>query len=385
MVLYVSELSNADDRRKPRVLVDLSNITTGGALQVASSLFDEIGRIVDAPKRIDRWPWLRDACIEASLQVLENATHHSPHMNVRKVAGTPAMRLRQRRSRPDFDVAFMLFGPRYAASRARVEVVGFADVTTLFPELASTRGVVSRLKHQIRRRVSRARFERDDVLVVEAPHVADELTSRWGLSPARLRVVPNVLNSVFDGGGVEEIEVPPGPGKSFVYPTRLYPHKNLDVLGPAAESLKTRHGLETHFVLTLGPEEMARLSPATRDVCVTTGPLRASQMPGLYRACDAAVFTSLNEAFSVTPLEAMATGTPLVASDRAFVRDIARDAALYCDPLDPHSVADALAVLLTEEADVRARRARGLEIASNWPTAADRAEAYLDIIGTELQ
>lgn len=370
----------------PKVLLDLSNIATGGALQVAASFFDELGRILDTPQRLDRWPWLRDALVEASPQVLHNATHRSPLMNLREVSGTPSVRLRQRRPTLEHDIAFMVFGPRYAASRARVDIVGFADVTSLFPELANVEGAAARLKHEVRRRLSRARFERDDVVVVEAPHVAAELTARWGLPPDRLRVVPNVLNSVFrDPRSAESLDVPEGPGHSFCYPTRLHPHKNLDVLGPAAQSLKDRHGIEAHFVLTLSPEEMAHLSPTTQAVCVTTGPLRISQMPALYRACDGAVFTSLSEAFSATPLEAMASGTPLVASDRAFVRDVAEDAAWYCDPLDPHSVADALAAVIADEAAAHDRCARGLEIAARWPTAANRAESYLDIIAAELR
>ena len=77
--------------------------------------------------------------------------------------------------------------------------------------------------------------------------------------------------------------------------------------------------------------------------------------------------------FSVTPLEALATGT-LVASDRRFVRDVVQDAALYFDPRDPVSVATAVRGLLSDGPG-RERRRRlglGLELVASWPTAADR-------------
>ncbi|WP_110181068.1 glycosyltransferase [Nocardioides solisilvae] len=372
----------------PRVLLDLSNLVAGGGVQVGASFVDELVRISEDPAEHRRRPWLAGAAVEMSAQVADNLTRDPAALGAAVVDGRPLARARRRPDLPGrhpFDVAFTVFGPDFGPRRAPVRVVGFADVTSLFPEHAGFVGAQARLKHALRMRLSRRRFRTADLVVTEAAHVARSLAERWGIDPARTRVVPNVLNGIFRDAARHEplgATLPDGPVLAF--PTRAYPHKNLAVLGPAARLLRERHGLDVRFALTLTDAEWSGLDPATRDAAVNLGPVRVAQVPALYAACDGVVFPSLNECFSVTPLEALRAGRPLVASDREFVREIAGGAAWYAEPTDPASLADALAAMLTD-APGRARRvAEGERIAAAWPTAADRAEAYLAVVDEVL-
>lgn len=55
------------------------------------------------------------------------------------------------------------------------------------------------------------------------------------------------------------------------------------------------------------------------------------------------VYPSLFEGFGLPPLEAMQCGTPVAVSDRDPFREVlGADNALYFDPTDPRSIADAL-------------------------------------------
>jgi glycosyltransferase involved in cell wall biosynthesis len=299
-----------------------------------------------------------------------------------RVATTPPLRQVLGRGRPrGYDASFLLFGPDYGAPRARRRILGFADGTSLFPELARTSGRFTR----IRTRASRASFRRADLVVVEAPHVADELAVRWGLSRDRLRVVPNALNGVFaDPASWAPVDLPDDGLPKLCFPTRSHPHKNLAVLGAAADRLRASYDLDVRFVLTLTGTEWYALDEGTRRACVNVGPVTVSQLPTLYRACQGAVFPSLLESFSVTPLEALATGTPLVASDRRFVRDLTQDAAWYFEPTRPDTLAEAVAQMLTSPDRRRALTEAGLEIATGWPSAHDRAVAYLRLVAEQL-
>ncbi|MCW2738726.1 glycosyltransferase [Nocardioides sp.] len=369
----------------PSVLLDMSNLVVGGGVQVGASFLDELARLVRDPDALRRWPWLEDIVVEVSPEVSANATGDRDDLSVRVVDGRPVARLRRRPGQERFDVSFTVFGPDYGPRRARTRIVGFADVTSLFPEHAAVQGRRARLRHAVRARVSRRTFRAADLVVAESSYVTSALEGRWGIPRQRLRVVPNVLNRVFHDESLREpLAVEPAHRPTFAFPTRAYPHKNLALLGAAARVLRDEHGREVQFVLTLTDDEWQALDPATRETSRNVGPLRVSQMPGLYDACDGAVFPSLNECFSVTPLEAMKAGRPLVASDRPFVHEVAGGSAWYFDPADPSSLARALVDVSTDE-DLRARRvAEGTRVADGWPSGADRALAYLGLVAEAL-
>lgn len=57
-------------------------------------------------------------------------------------------------------------------------------------------------------------------------------------------------------------------------------------------------------------------------------------LPKLYNAADLFVFPSLYEGFGLPPLESMACGTPVIASNRASVPEVVGDAGIVLDPLN---------------------------------------------------
>lgn len=78
-----------------------------------------------------------------------------------------------------------------------------------------------------------------------------------------------------------------------------------------------------------------------------TGPLADADMARLYRLADALVFASVKEGFGLCVLEAMACGVPVIVSHIApFTEYLAADEAIWCDPLRPASIADAMALAL---------------------------------------
>ena len=93
------------------------------------------------------------------------------------------------------------------------------------------------------------------------------------------------------------------------------------------------------------------------------GPILDADMPALYRIADALIFPSLKEGFGLVVLEAMASGTPVVTSRIApFTEYLAEDDAVWCDPMSAGSIANAMAMVLTEP--LRSRLAQhGLHVA----------------------
>jgi len=81
---------------------------------------------------------------------------------------------------------------------------------------------------------------------------------------------------------------------------------------------------------------------------VVPGYIANADLPSLYAHAFAFLYTSLRESFGIPLLEAMACGTPVVASNTSSIPEIAADSALFANP---ESADDIAARLLSLEAD----------------------------------
>lgn len=101
----------------------------------------------------------------------------------------------------------------------------------------------------------------------------------------------------------------------------------------------------------------------------------------LYRSAEALLCPSLYEGFGMPALEAMACGTPVVASNTSALGEIAGRAAAQVDPADVDAIATGIADLLRESEAERARRRQlGIEHAAGftWQRAASAVLAIYD-------
>ena len=100
-----------------------------------------------------------------------------------------------------------------------------------------------------------------------------------------------------------------------------------------------------------------------------TGYVDDAALPELYAAARVFAYPSLYEGFGIPPLEAMACGTPVVASTAGALPEVLGDAALLVDPLNSTALAEALEAAAQDTGDLRRR---GLEQAArfDWRTTA---------------
>ena len=109
-----------------------------------------------------------------------------------------------------------------------------------------------------------------------------------------------------------------------------------------------------------------------------------NQMPALYNSVDILLFPSLYEGFGWPPLEAMACGTPVVASNAASLPEVIGDAGLMCSPYDYDGLAKAMYALLTDNDLSLSLIKRGLIRASlfEWEKVARQTLAvYESVVG----
>lgn len=110
------------------------------------------------------------------------------------------------------------------------------------------------------------------------------------------------------------------------------------------------------------------------DGAQLVGRVTDAELVERYRRADAFVDTSLYEGFGFQVLEAMACGTPVVASDTTSIPELVGDAALLCPPGDVEAFAAALRRLRAEEGLAHELRRRGLARAAEftWERTARR-------------
>jgi glycosyltransferase involved in cell wall biosynthesis len=175
----------------------------------------------------------------------------------------------------------------------------------------------------------------------------------------------------------------------ILYTGNIKPHKNLDRLIEAYALLR-RQGVTEARLLIIGDEiskypnlrrlvHRHQLHPHVRFLGFVSDEMLAI----LYRLATVFVFPSLYEGFGLPPLEAMAAGTPVIASNVSSLPEVVGDAALLIDPMDPRDIANAMARVIREpqlRADLVARGHERVR-AFSWERSAARVREVYEEIG----
>lgn len=363
-----------------RLLINASNLRVGGVVQVGISAIDEISRLSTGDMEISVL-----ACegVDRNLSQIHCDRGAFARYRVRSVPGLSPFDPVLDEEIARADAVFTVFGPLYARRRPKVSVMGFAQPWIIYPDNDIYRGLSplskarSRLKYGIQAAILRRNA---DHAIVEAPHVKERLIARGLLFEDRVSVVSNCVSDIFRHPELwRPVMLPARRGLRIGFLGRDYPHKNLSILPGVVRALRERHGVEAEFIVTLTEAEWQVRTPEFRAAVTNAGPLDLAQCPSFYAALDAAIFPSLLECFSVMPLEAMAMGLRVYASDRPFVRDTCGPLARYFDPRAPEAAAACIAGGLADPPgpeEVEAIRRQGFAGMS----PRERAERYLDII-----
>ena len=189
-----------------------------------------------------------------------------------------------------------------------------------------------------------------------------DITAAFPCDPSKIAVTPNGIDEIFLTGPPAS---PPALHHYFLYVGNDKPHKNV---GALVDAFRTIDGAR----LVLAGAEFARY----RDVTgvVTEGFVTIERLAELYRGAAALVMPSLEEGFGLPLAEAMACGTPAIASDIPVFREIAGDAALLTNDF-----ASAMRRLLDDDAlrSELAERGRARAARFTWRRCAELTrEAY---------
>jgi glycosyltransferase involved in cell wall biosynthesis len=165
--------------------------------------------------------------------------------------------------------------------------------------------------------------------------------------------------------------------------SRIAPQKHLPVLVEAASLMRSTC---TWVVLGDGdPELLAQLQMQVRALDAPVHFVGArSDADRWLRAAEVFVLPSQWEGQPLVVQEAMAAGTPVVATDVGGLRDMVSGTGLLVIPGDPEAIAEATDRVLTDPGLRADLAVRGREVARAWPDGGDTAAKWLALYAEAL-
>ena len=170
----------------------------------------------------------------------------------------------------------------------------------------------------------------------------------------------------------------------LLYVGNVKPNKNLSKLMDAFSILT--HEI-SHDLIVVGKKEgfitgdNMVLSKAAdmADRIFFTGYVNDELLRQYVVHADIFVFPSLYEGFGLPPLEAMATGCPVIVASSASLPEVCGDAAIYCDPRDSNDIAEKIKLVLMNGNLREQLRKNGPEHAKlfTWEKCADKTSSVI--------
>jgi glycosyltransferase involved in cell wall biosynthesis len=201
---------------------------------------------------------------------------------------------------------------------------------------------------------------RADAILADSESTRRDVVELLGIHAEKVHVVYAGVDARFapqPDGAVHEVKHRYGIPEPYILAVgTLQPRKNYPRLLEAFATMRNRSGLPHKLVIAGGrgwlydeiDATIARLELA--DTVVTPGFVRDEDLPALYTGADLLVFPSLYEGFGLPALEAMACGTPVVASTAPALPEVCGDAAMLVAPTDVPALAEAIEQVLTDSA-----------------------------------
>ena len=220
-----------------------------------------------------------------------------------------------------------------------------------------------------------------------------DLVEHLGIPESKIHVVYE---------GVDSTRFRPVEARLFEFPYVLYvgseqPRKNLAILIEAFARLKhSGNHPDLRFVKVGAPggresdfraqTERLLSRHGVRDSAVIVDRVHADVLPAYYAGAECTVLASLYEGFGLPILEAMACGSPVVASSGGSIPEIAGDAALLVSPRDPTSLAEAIDRVLCDRPLRDVLQIRGIRRASEftWHRTATETEQVYEMVERDL-
>ncbi len=229
------------------------------------------------------------------------------------------------------------------------------------------------------------------VLTVSA-FSASEITAAFGIPASRITVAPLGVHGTFAAGDPNvSLDLPANVTEPYLlHVGDIHERRNLPVVVDAILEARRHFGAAAALSLVLAGVDRGitdglcamAAEAGSADAVVALGPVSEERVHALYRGAVALVYPSLYEGFGLPLIEAMACGTPVIASHAASIPEVLGGAGLLLDPRDVSAWRDAIIRIVNDEALRHDLRSRGLARAATFTwqrTAQITVDVYREV------
>ncbi len=217
-------------------------------------------------------------------------------------------------------------------------------------------------------------------VIVPTMTVRQEILGKYKINPDKIKVTYEGFDRKVTSESSIEMLKP-----YFVYTGNAYPHKNLSNLIKAIKLLNTKSEQKVFLAIASSRNVFTqRIEKLISEAGVENfvrmlGFVPDNKLGTLFRNSVGFIFPSLSEGFGLPGIEAMASGTLLLASNIPVFKEIYEDNALYFDPIDPLSIEKAMETALSLDKSERQIRIQNSAKFVNKYSWAKMAEETLKI------
>ncbi len=367
-----------------KILINTSNLHVGGGVQVAVSFINELSNSGTNLKIYDIW--LSSEVFKNLIEIGCNLSNFNSFkiINFYGIRSLFSINLLYNVIFV-YNTVFTVFGPLYSFVKPKKHVMGFAQPSIIYPDIAINlySNKLIQFKLFFKLKIQELFFSKVDHLIVELEHVRAKLLLKKRFNNITVSVVHNCFSNVFLNPEQWQIFSLPNSNRVKIgYLGRNYLHKNLEILPEVLFLLRDNYNMDVDFYVTLTDFEWESSSVIFRKSIINVGKLSIAQCPSYISQLDGVIFPSLLECFSATPLEALVMGKPVFLSNRHFNSDVVLDFGFYFDPLNPFQIAEVISNYFLGFNDIKHNSDNFKMHALNFSNSKSRMQEYIKILNT---
>lgn len=364
-----------------KIIINTSNLKTGGALQVAISFIYECINFTENEYHVFLSPSMEKEVEQNKFPnnfifyIFDNPSRFILFDKTIKLLHDAEAEIKS-------DCVFSVFGPTYWKPKSK-HIMGFANGLYLYGDLPYIKNIpfFEKLKFNLKKLYHQFLLKNNaDLYIVQTEDMKNRFSKFINKPLEIIHVVSSKYHSIFKNE-IYDLNLLPQKNTNefwFVCISAFYPHKKLEIINDLVKVIKQQN-LNIKFILTLSDIIIENKFKDSKEFIINLGPVKLEQCPYIYSKADALFLPTLVESFTASYPEAMIMKKPILTSNYSFATSVCKDAALYFDPYDIEDIMRQVTKIYFDKELYQTIALKALSIVEELPSSRERAEKYLNL------
>lgn len=365
------------------ILINASNLTKGGGLQVAHSFINELKFYLMYNFTIVVSNELNEQIKKSEFPENFIFVVYSLRPSFFKAIFGCDIFLNNLEAQIKPDRVFTVFGPGYWKPKTK-HIVGFAKPQYIYKESPFFQSLSIRDKYLLvlKKMLHLYNFKiTSNVLITETSDVTSKV--QFLFPSKKVFTVSNNYNQIFDNAEDwdRSVKLPNFNGITLLTITANYSHKNLKIIPEVISVLNNNYpNFKYRFVLSITDKDLNISDDKIKNKIILIGKVTITQCPYLYQQSDFMFLPTLLECFTASYPEAMKMEKPILTSNLSFSKDLCGSAAKYFNPMCAKDIAETIFSLAINKKEQESLVRSGLHQLLKFDSARARVEKSIKII-----